>query len=302
MLDLPPVPVERHWKLESGKSVNDMLKNDVAGDLARLRILDATPGGPTRERQEYTEAEWNEIVRFVDLGLTDPIIPSLPESSLEELKARGIDLVINPVDAFPALGLALLDLARKYAGGVLRKSHNERAYDSFWEQLLTGAFDTTNLYLARGESTSVSIKDLINNGRTVGTSLFSGPKFDAIILSNNTEKGVKRIEYGLLEVSKSPQKPYNAKYINDHEKILKGMIASMMNEGGNLRVSIMCLGLELIITYMKRHESGLYVLHSRQVVRLPLEYSGEAVRLVAKEIAMLRLILKRVEESMSQLN
>lgn len=54
--------------------------------------------------------------------------------------------------------------------------------------------------------------------------------------------GVKRVEYGFLECKKTTVKSWEPKFINDHVKIVKGMIASMLVDGGSIRVSVMCLG------------------------------------------------------------
>jgi len=278
-----------------------MIQQDVSNsELSKFRILDASLGGTTRKRQLYTDDEWNEILEFVDVGITIPQLPSLPES-LTDLKMLGASLVDTEPPEFPELGATLLELYRRYTNeSMSQTSHNERAYDTFWKTLIEGAFDRTDLYIAGGETSSVSIKDVLNFNHQPGEgkSNYAGPKFDGIILSKDMDMGVDRIEYGYLEISKDAHKAYEQKYIYDHTKILKGMIVSYlghMDWKKGIRVSIMCLGLELVVLYLKRH-GDIYVLYTRPVVRLPARYSPKALGAVLSEIAILRYLLKLVKE------
>jgi hypothetical protein len=104
------------------------------------------------------------------------------------------------------------------------------------------------LYIAGGESSSITIKDHLNHNRQKDEIIDSGPKFDGIILSHDILFGKDRVEYGYIEISKDEQKPYDQKYIYDHTKILKGMLMSFMGDKNwkkGIRTSIMCLGEEL---------------------------------------------------------
>jgi len=276
-----------------------MLRKDKR-DLAMFHIIDVSHDGPTLDAQEYTKAEWKELQSYMELDLPSPLLPELHPDSLEELKVQALEMISAPVKAFPELGTSLLTLCGIYKERLFPKSHSERAIDGYWSAILDTSFHQTGRYLARGEKASQAIKDLVNNKKLQNDRVYSGPLFDGLILSHNIEQGSDYVEYGYLEVASSAKKQYNPKYINDQQKILKGLCASIINDGGDLRVSILCFGFDLIISYMKRHPCGLFVHYSRPAVRIPKEYSGKALGSVVKELVILQLILGLVEKSLKR--
>lgn len=253
------------------------------------------------------------MTTFADIGIPEINLPDIPELS-SDARELGAGLIMKGEypDAFPELGAVLVELyvshptkqrtisdsnsVRRYESNTMSTPHNERGVDCWWDYILTGAFDRTDMFISRGETCSLSIKDFLNWRRqSLDIPVVMGPKFDGIILSRETDRGLKRIEYGYIEVAKSAKKPYEAKFINDHVKILRAMIASLLPETKGLRVSVMCLGLQLVVSYMVRHKSGLFILYCRPAVNLPLCFSGESIGLVLKEVAVLRVSALSVE-------
>lgn len=132
---------------------------------------------------------------------------------------------------------------RKYNNKSFEQiSHNERGIENLWTSILDGAFDGTDLYISGGEAISNSMKVILNRDRQ-GDPITPGYKYDGIILSTDCQLGKDRVEYGFVEVARDSKK--KLKYINDHSKILKGMLVSFMehkNWKKGIRVSIMVSG------------------------------------------------------------
>jgi len=217
--------------------------------------------------------------------------PAPPSEKLEmpchfkDFRETARKFVNKPPPQLPEAGSILLNFKQQYDDlGRFRHSselsiQNEDYYKRLWVNAINSSLVGTGLWISSGEQASSTVTDVLNEDRSYNasnTAYNHGPKYDGIILSEEIDRGVSRREYGFLEISKTMQRPWEPKYMKDHEKIIYGIVLSLAKDPNEraFRFGFLGLGLLLVSFGVGKLPGGLYGLILLDKVQLPLHYTA----------------------------
>ncbi|KAL7274694.1 hypothetical protein RUND412_002394 [Rhizina undulata] len=274
----------------SGRCVDDILIEDERL-YSQSYILDLSD----KDIQNmFTVEEWTEIEIAAKPRPPERTIPDLPD--LDSLFSVGCNL-LQSSDKFEAwLGLTLVQAHRLYSGTFLSASHREGTFVQIWSNFIDQSLLGRGFHVSRGEIESNSIKQLLNNGRTLADRVVNSCKFDAIIFSD-LDANHKEIEYGFHEASKDHATSYDSKLVGDTGKVVMAMRAAIVHGSTVFMhekdfqtyevLSVVTSGLQLRCLHMSYGGGMVTLLQRGSPVKLPQTFHPVKFRQALMEVIAL---------------